>query len=218
MVISFYDMALTSQERNYNLYHRRKDNGLCTRCGKLLDREGHYCSECLLKANKYKRESRIFYKQNGICPVCCKERLFGDEKQCISCRQKAYDRRKPLTDDQKEKYSNRFKNQQKSLYRERVEKGICTRCGKRKADTGNKKCRICLDKDAEIHRKRTYGKKSVREHRKENHLCYYCGKKIDRNTGQICQSCWERCRQSGLKSSIRNEYWENDNKIVFRNN
>lgn len=210
-------MSLSQKEISAMFYKKRKDNGLCPRCGKLLDREGHYCSECLLKENKYRRESRMFCKQNGICPVCGKERLFGDEKQCISCRQKNYEKRKPLTGEQKERYGKRFRKQQKSLYRERAEKGICTRCGKRKADTGKKKCRICLDKDAEIHRKRTYEKKSVREQRKENYLCYYCGKKIDRKTGQICQSCWERCRQAGLKSSGGNIYWKNDNKIVFRN-
>ena len=209
-------MSLTQKERSAIFYKNRKDNGLCPRCGKLLDREGHYCSDCLEKVNEYKRENREFYRENGICPVCGKEKLFGDEKQCISCRQKAYERRKPLTDEKKEQYSNRFKKQQKTLYTERAEKGICTRCGKRKASAGKKKCGICLDKDAEIHRKRTYRKKSVREYRKENHLCYYCGNEIDRKTGQICQSCWERCRKYGEKSTSRNEYWENDNKIIFR--
>ena len=211
-------MSLTQKERSAIFYKNRKDNGLCPRCGKLLDREGHYCSECLEKVNEYKRENREFYIENGICPVCGKENLFGDEKQCISCRQKAYERRKPLTDEQKERYGKRFREQQKTLYIERVESGICTRCGKYKAEKGKKKCRICLDKDAEMHRKRTYNRKNIKEYRKENHLCYYCGKEIDRDTGQICQSCLERCIQSGMKSSRRNEYWKNDNKIVFRNN
>ena len=206
-------MSLTQKERSAIFYKKRKDNGLCPRCGKLLDREGHYCSECLLKTNQYRRESRIFYKQNGICPVCGKERLFGDENQCISCRQKAYERRKPLTDEQKERYGKCFREQQNSLYKERAESGICTRCGKYKAENGKKKCRICLDKDAEMHRKRTYNKKSTREYRKENHLCYHCGKEIDRATGEICQSCWEIFRQAGLKSASRNEYWKNDNKM-----
>ena len=210
-------MSLTQKERSAISYKKRKDNGLCPRCGMALDRNGHYCSECLKKANEYKRENREFYRENGICPVCGKEKLFGEEKQCILCRQKAYDRRKPLTEEQKKRYSVRFKEQQKSLYKERSENGICTRCGKYKAEKGKKKCRICLDKDAETHRKRTYNKKNTREYRKENHLCYHCGKEIDRATGEICQSCWEIFRKAGLKSSCGNEYWKNDNKIVFRN-
>lgn len=217
MICSENIMALTQKERSAISYKKRKDNGLCPRCGKLLDREGHYCSECNAKHNKYVKETREFLRKQGMCPVCGKEKLFGDEKQCISCRQKAYDRRKPLTDEQKNRYSARFKEQQKSLYKERSKNGICTRCGKYKAEKGKKKCRICLDKDAEMHRKRTYNKKGVREYRKENHLCYHCGKEIDRATGEICQSCWEIFRQAGLKSSCRNEYWKNDNKIVFRN-
>ena len=210
-------MSLTQKERSAIFYKKRKENGLCPRCGKQLDREGHYCSECNTKHNKYVKETREFLRKQGMCPVCGKEKLFGDEKQCISCRQKAYDRRKPLTEEQKKRYSVRFNEQRKSLYKERSENGICTRCGKYKAEKGKKKCRICLDKDAETHRKRTYNKKSTREYRKENHLCYHCGKEIDRETGEICQSCLEIFRQAGLKSSCRNEYWKNDNKIVFRN-
>ena len=95
-------MSLTPKERSAIFYKKRKDNGLCPRCGNALDRNGHYCSECLEKVNQYRRDNRAFYRENGICPVCGKEKLFGEEKQCILCRQKAYDRRKPLTKEQKE--------------------------------------------------------------------------------------------------------------------
>ena len=210
-------MALTQKERSAILYKTRKENGLCPRCGKILDRKGHYCSECLDKVNQYHRENMAFYREHGICPVCGKEKLFGDEKQCISCREKAYAKKKPLTEEQKERYGKHFKEQQKSLYRERVENGVCTRCGKYKAEIGKKKCRICLDKDAEMHRKRRYGVKNIKEYRKENHLCYYCGKEIDRKTGNLCQMCWEKCVENGKKSSSMNEYWKSDNKIVFKN-
>lgn len=40
-------MALTQKEISHNCYKRRKDNGLCPRCGKPLDRIGHYCTNCL---------------------------------------------------------------------------------------------------------------------------------------------------------------------------
>lgn len=209
-------MALTQKERSRRFYENRKNNGLCPRCGKILDRKGHYCSECLEKVNQYHRENKIFYRENGICPVCGKELLIGDEKQCISCRQKAYERRKPLTDEQKERYGKRFRERQKSLYRERAESGICTKCGKRKAYIGKKKCKICLDKDAEMHRKRTDNRKNIKEYRKENHLCYHCGEPINREIGQLCKSCYNKCVDNGNKSCRGNIYWENDNKIIFR--
>lgn len=209
-------MALTQKERSRRCYENRKNNGLCPRCGKILDRKGHYCSECLEKVNQYRRENKIFYIKNGICPVCGKERLIGDEKQCILCRQKAYERRKPLTDEQKERYGNRLKIQQRELRNERMGQGICPRCGKRKIVKGKKKCQICLDYDAEIHRKRTYKRQNTKEYRKENNLCYHCGEPIDRESGQLCNSCYNKCVDNGKKSGRGNIYWENDNKIIFR--
>ena len=197
------------------LISKRQEQGLCPTCGKPLDRDGYYCTECNAKHNKYIQETRAFLRNLGICPVCGKEKLFGDEKQCIECRLKANERRKPLTDEQKERYSKHFKIQQKELRDSRSEQGICPRCGKRQVAKGKKKCQICLDYDAYIHRKRTFNQKDIKEYRKENHLCYHCGKEIDREDGQLCQSCLERCKQAGLASGGKNKYWENDNKITF---
>ncbi len=194
---------------------KRKALGLCPTCGKPLDGNTYYCQECSSRRNQYRRDSRAFFESIGICPVCGKEKLFGNEKQCISCREKAYERRKPLTEEQKQRYGRRFKTQQKELRQKRIEEGLCPRCGKRKIANGKKKCRICLDYDAEIHRKRYAKKPNVKNYRKENQLCYFCGNKIDRASGQICQSCWERCRNNGMTSGGSNEYWKNDNKIVF---
>lgn len=69
-------MALTQKEISHNCYKRRKDNGLCPRCGKPLDRIGHYCTNCLKKSNEYSREVREWCKQNGICPECKKKQVI----------------------------------------------------------------------------------------------------------------------------------------------
>lgn len=199
-------MALTQKEMNLKCYKSRKDNGLCPRCGKLLDRKGHYCSECLKKVNTYNQEARDFCREHHICTVCRKEKVFGDEHICLECRAKYEERRKPLTDEQKIRYAEKFKNHQKSLYRQRSEQGICTRCGKRKAIQGKKKCGICLNKDAEIHRKRYFDRQNIKEYRKENHLCYYCGCEIDLPTGQVCSKCLEKCRKNGEKSTGKNYF------------
>lgn len=134
---------------DYQFYKRM---GICPKCKKKTDREGKQCQECLDKENDYSNKTRKFLKEIGICPVCRKEKLFGNERQCISCRQKNYERNLTITKEQKKRYNDAFRKQQRSLYQERSEKGICTRCGKRKAYYGKKKCKICLDKDSELHR------------------------------------------------------------------
>lgn len=131
-------------------YKNRKLNGLCPRCGKKLDRNGHYCRECLEKVNKYNRDTRKFLISIGICPICRKEKLFGDEKSCIICRgsRGKYN----ITEEQRKKYNEKFRIKQKIVYQNRSDNGICTRCGKRKAAAGRKKCNICLEKNANIKR------------------------------------------------------------------
>lgn len=208
-------MALTQKERSARHYRNRKDNGLCPRCGKLLDRDGHYCSECLKKANEYNRETKEFCREHHVCTECRQERVYGTDKICPECRAKRDKYRKPLTEEQKIRYGNRFRKQQKSLYQQRKEQGICTRCGKLKSMPGKVKCGKCLAKDAEMHRKQRFNIPNIKEYRKENHLCYYCGNEIDSTKSQLCSSCLERCRQNGIKSAGGNKYWKNDNRLVF---
>lgn len=210
-------MALTRKEISARHYKNRKENGLCPRCGNPLDREGHYCSKCLDKVRIYCRESREFYRNNHICVECGKIIVPPSEKRCPECRAKANNRKKPLTNEQKARYEEKFKEKQKILYQQRKEQGICTRCGKRKAITGKTKCGICLAKDAEAHRKQNFDKPNIREYRKENHLCYHCGEEIDLDNGQLCSKCLERCRQNGLKSSRGNQFWKQENMLIFGN-
>ena len=211
-------MALTQKEISHNCYIRRKENGLCPRCGKPLDRIGHYCTNCLKKSNEYSREVREWCKQNGICPECKKNKLFGDEHICPEClaRKAMYRANNPTLDEKRKENNERLKKQQKTLYQQRKEQGICTRCGKRPAVKSKAKCAVCLKKDAQVHRKQYYDKIDIKEYRKANNLCYHCGNPIDRETGQLCQSCWEKCRENGLKSPHDNTYWRQDNNIVFK--
>lgn len=209
-------MALTREEIGKNFYKKRKENGLCPRCGKKLDRKGHYCSECLAKINQYNRETREFCRQNHICTECRKERVYGKDKLCSECRAKKVKYSKNITDEQKDNYSKNFKENQKKLYRQRAELGLCTKCGKRKALNGKKKCPICLQKDAEVHRRKYLDRPNIKEYRQANGLCYFCGKPIDRISGQLCQACWESCKENGMKSKSRNEYWKKDNKLIFK--
>lgn len=208
-------MALTQKELSARYYRGKKDNGLCPRCGKPLDREGHYCSSCLEKNRIYHQENRDFFRENHLCTECGKVKVFGDDKICPECRAKRQSWRKPLTEEQKERYGLHFKSQQRMLYRERAENGICTRCGKRKVAPGKKKCSICLEKDAEQHRKKYMDMPNIREFRKKNNLCYFCGDKIDLPTGRICSCCMEKFKKNGEKYGGRNRYWKKDNEMIF---
>ena len=137
---------MTQNEISRRFYQNRKRNGLCPRCGRALDREGHYCKSCLEKVNAYQREKKEFCRNNKICTVCFKQKVYGNEKICPECRAKLSNRNPP-TDEQRSRYNQRFRNNQKIIYRDRKNTGICTRCGKRPAAPMRAKCQLCLDKN-----------------------------------------------------------------------
>ena len=211
-----FKIMSTQKEISARFYKRRKENGLCPRCGKPLDREGYYCSECLEKVRVYHRENREFYRKNHLCTECGKNSVPEEERICPECRAKRQKIRKPLTEDQKTRYREHFRKQQKSLYKERSDAGICTRCGKRKAMPGKKKCGICLAKDAEMHRKKYMDSLNIKEYRKQNHLCYFCDDKIDIPMSNICSKCREKFKKIAANRNCDNNYWRKDNRLIFR--
>lgn len=179
---------MTQKEINERLYRRRKENGLCPRCGRPLDREGHYCSECLEKAMGYQRRNREFYRKNHLCTECGKNAVPNGEKTCPECRAKAQESRKPLTREQKARYGERFRKQQNLLYKERLRSGICARRGKRKATNGYVTCAICRNKNADL--KRIRSKTSPRSERVQNGLCYFCDNPV--KTGyKVCEKHYQ---------------------------
>lgn len=203
-------MALTQNEISKRFYENRKNNNQCPRCGKILDRQGYYCSDCLIKAREYNKEYREFCRENHICTECKKERVYGEDKICPECRVKRDKYRKPLSDDQKTKMNENSRG----TYHTRLELNVCTRCGKRKPVAGKKKCAKCLNYDSEMHRKRYLNIQNIKEYRKENHLCYYCGEPIDRQQGQLCQKCWQIDHERGKRLNSDNKYWRIDNQFL----
>ena len=209
---------MTQKEISAKHYRERKENGLCPRCGKPLDRKGFYCSSCCKVVSEYTRKNREFYRKNNICPECGKNKLFGDEKTCPECRAKAQMRKANYTEEQKQKYIYKYydshNKKQKNIYKERVEKGICTRCGKRKAAYGKRKCSICQNKENEAKRKRN-GNEIRRRERPKYNLCYLCGGVLDREGG-LCKKCAEK-QASHLPVTRDNKLWREDNKSLFKN-
>ena len=126
-------------------YKRRKEAGLCIRCGKPRAKNNkNHCPDCLKKVREYENATRQFYRDIGICPICRKNKLFGQEKNCPECRAK----KKPYTPSEEQKEN--YRRKRRAVYAERVSLGICTRCGKRKAVWNKRKCEICLEEDREV--------------------------------------------------------------------
>lgn len=205
---------MTQQEISKRCYMKRKENGLCPKCGGEKDREGHYCKTCLEKYRERNRGLRQFYQSIGICPHCRKAKLFGDEKVCLECGVKIANNRKPPTEEQRKRYNAQHNAYKKSLYQERAEQGICTRCGKIKAMSGRKKCGICLEKDAIAQRKRR-GVIIPAYERVSFGLCYFCGEKLDRD-GRTCQKCAKKMTSNLPEVRGGNDYWKADNNMVFK--
>lgn len=170
-------MALTRKEIQDRFVKRRKDNGLCLKCGKKNDSDSLICTDCRKKINKYKAETRKWLQNYGICPRCQKNKLYGDEKNCPECSAYSYSLIMPKRELNKEHYNQIHRKWSRKTHQEMIEKGICTRCRKRKADRGYKTCGICRSATRN-YKKMKYGKPD-RSERIKYGLCYFCDNPVE---------------------------------------
>lgn len=207
-------MALTQKEITQRFRKRRKEQGLCLKCGRPLDRNGTYCKECRKVLTDENTERRHWYQDNGICPRCGKNDLFGDEKVCPECNAKAYEiimrSRERLG---KEHYNNQHNEWARNNHQKRIEQGVCTRCGKRKADSGYKTCGICRAKTRNYKRIK-YGKPDRNERYKQG-LCYFCDNPIKAGY-KVCEKHYqmnidklnsENCKKNREKLKTQNKIY-----------
>ena len=144
------------------IYHTRKESGLCVKCGKRPPVEGQaLCTECREYKRQYSRKERELYKSLGYCTVCHRERVGRDEMTCPTCRAKtAISREKSM---QKAKNEGRTwpsmqQAYQKAHYEALKSRGLCVRCQKRRTVSGGVFCPICAAKNAESARLWRYRK------------------------------------------------------------
>lgn len=132
-------------------YERLHSQGLCVICGKEMDRDGVYCSVCLIKEREEHRKNREFYLKMGICIQCRKEKIFGDEKRCVECRAKNQTHYEEYFKNQTQEYYDRRNAGQRRRSKAKRdwcrENGICTYCTKRKTMDGYLRCPICREND-----------------------------------------------------------------------
>ena len=110
------------------------------------------------------RARRSKLREQGLCVWCMKPSESGDQ-YCDACKTRAREYRR---------------EQRKAL----KERGVCTRCGKRKSKPGRTVCRLCSQ--VEVERGRAYYKRflakngAVGKHQYylDHHMCTKCGKKL----------------------------------------
>lgn len=168
-------------------FETRKANGLCLNCGKPMDREGRNCIACTERNRKYNNETRAMRKKYGVCPRCGKEKLWGNEKNCPECTAKQY--KWNMATREREHYNEVHRVWQKAEHHRRIAEGICTRCGKRDADSGYKTCGVCRDRASKYYRA-NYSNPNRKEKRLEAGLCFYCDNPVKEGY-KVCEHHYE---------------------------
>lgn len=162
------------------------------------------CKRCNATVN------RKTYQKVGICPICKKEKLFGQEKECPECRAKRVSDVNAWRDRNKGHYASYINDYHRKMYADRKAKGLCTRCGKRPSLRGIKTCGICRDRQNRGLRERTNPSGIARHERPSYGLCYFCGNELDRE-GRACSKCTEICRNNLKKVDRENHPWKKIN-------
>lgn len=159
-------------------------------------------------------EEYHFYKNLGICVRCHKNSAEPNKVLCLECSDKDNEQCK----ESRERNATKEKKRDLDKYYQLKEQGICTYCKHEKAVKGKTKCAKCL---AKIRNKRNRNKCDIdRSERVAYGICYICGKnKIIPGKG-VCEKCY-KMRMESIQKIMHlpvNEFWKNDNKLIFRKN
>ncbi len=171
------------------------------------------CRSCREKRTEEMAKDRQFYAEHGICPRCHKNKLFGDEKVCPECKAENTNRIMLKRKDRIPEYNAYMRDYLRKEHHRRIAEGICTRCGKRKADSGYKTCGNCRSKETR--------KKQVRNYqpltRYERGLCKFCDNPVEAGY-KVCEQHHKMLieRSRSAKAVEARKEWEKDNRLVFK--
>ena len=200
----------TTVSYNTRRYHERKNKGLCVKCGSTVIDGQVYCLECRMCRNEEARQNRIFYREQGLCTYCGRNRVFKNEHLCPEWRAKAanWQAQRKKTDKERDRHNAR----RRKHYWERSAQGICTACGKRKAVPGKKMCGICAGKKAEDQRIKHIPAAIPRAERYLHGLCSICSNSLDMANMKVCSRCYENLKRARKTSHI----WKQYNTVIFK--
>lgn len=147
-----------------------------------------------------RKEERDFYLNLGICPICRKYAIFGEEKSCPECKVKQSEEKAIYRSENREEYNENMRTYHNSRYQELRAKGLCTRCGKRK--TNSSMCGICANKMYTARAKRKQNKIPQSE-RYLHGLCHWCDNPIKKGY-KVCEKHYQMNCEKGKLSDKTN--------------
>lgn len=196
-------------------YWARKSNQLCVSCGKANDSGKILCPQCSERRHMEDKQDRVFREGLGLCNRCGKNRVFGGEKRCPECRAKANRNaaRRGRTDGERKKNNDSCRLR----YHEYAARGICVKCGRRRAVPGKRRCGICAHRRADQDRQRRGTSGMARAERCGYGLCYTCGSILDMDNVKLCSRCYaalEKAREA--RGNVSESQWGRGKRVIFR--
>lgn len=188
------DITKDENQKKLTTAQKRKMLGLCVRCGdRLEDGNPNFCCEkCKNEARIAYREKYNFLKQLGLCATCG-GKIYGDEIICLDCRIKSIERHDRNYAKNKEQILAKCSELAKQRRIKWESMGLCTRCGKRKAENGYKRCTRCRAIDAQRHRIGYVPKPKL------NNQCRFCEEEHLKNY-KVCAKHLQIIRESKAKA------------------
>lgn len=200
-------VAKTKEQRDYC-----KEHGICTYCGKPKEDDRFLrCASCRKRFAIEQQKRREQYRKLGLCVECGKVPVFCGDKRCEKCKEKQdlYNA-KSLANRTKEKW----RKANRDRYYRLKSKGLCTKCGSRKAV----KWGLCIDCYVKDKRRPTRSKNGIpREQWGEYGLCYSCGKEKRIEGKKICAKCMSNNTIMQARQYINDHPWAKENNIIFKN-
>lgn len=204
-----------------NRYHKAKTDGMCVDCfHERAEPDSVFCFGCREKRrHRYPEERAEYhsYKVHKICINCHNEDAEPGHVYCFECLEKKRiaGQKKMLNAEQRAKKSE----QDKRRRAERKAAGICTICGRKKAQKPYVLCLECHVKERKAW-ERNHAT-TTRSERPDYGECYFCGKPIKEGF-RICPKCYER--QLGIARVMRGASdhdahpWRGLNKLLYVSN
>lgn len=144
----------------------------------------------------YNKERYETLKKLKVCVCCAHEDAEPNNVFCFECSEKNKKYSQKYYEENYEKIRIRQKETAKKRYYNRKEKGICTKCGKRKIY--QKSTIYCID--CYLKEKKRYKKSQLnRSERPAYGLCYQCGNIKERKDINLCNTCHERSSENMKK-------------------